>query len=95
MTDSTHSVNISRLCSEARCACMMAGLHPSCWRWSYETLRCFKYEISQHCTLKIEAMMMPLPKGAIYIYEGLPVYPMIGLTNALAVACIGTKKKKP
>ena len=88
----TPQVSIGQLCYEARNACWMAGLYPACWRWNDAVLQISQYEHSQHWTKKVEAMMMTMPKGAICIYEGLPVFRMGDTSKEPAVACVGTRK---
>lgn len=88
--------SIGDLCDHARNACLMAGLTPVAWRWSFGALLQFKEEIASGMVdYGPHNIQPPLPPGCLGIYKGLPVYRMVFVLAFPhpAVACIGSHEK--
>lgn len=87
------TVSIGELCWHARNACLITGLHPVQWRWSWAAWQQFKAEMQHLMGTAHENPNPELPPGCMGVYEGLPIYRM-GLPHP-AVACIGMPGKLP
>lgn len=87
--------SIGELCYHARCACVMAGLTPVAWRWSWAAWKLFEQEMKHYMLVShIPGNPQPgLPPGCHGLYEGLPIYLMHIATTNPTVACIGSREK--
>ena len=90
------TVSIAELCWNAQNACLMTGLQPVQWRWSWAAWRQFRDELAPYMQACHFDANPELPPGCLGVYEGLPIYRMeTAAFSHPAVACIGMPGKPP
>lgn len=89
---STAEIPFDEMCHHALQSCKVNGLRPKEWRWGRDAITAFRrYSVSSsaahgsiYAASCFHAPVSSLPKGALLIWQDLPVYPM----QASGVACV-------
>lgn len=73
------------MCHHALQSCKVNGLRPKEWRWGRDAVTAFRIDQLLWKQYSVPCVPPPnFPKGALLIWQDLPVYPM----QARGVACV-------
>ena len=79
----TEEIPFDEMCHHAMDSLLVNGLRPKEWRWGRDAVHAFRTHPMQAYMVACDPPLS-FPKGALLIWQDLPVYPM----RASGVACI-------